>query len=255
MQQALVNACAAAHRLRRPAGRGADLRRADAGAAARDRAAGGGRGRLRRGWSGPRREAIVREADRLLADAAAADAMRKVANPFGDGQASRRIAQAVFARLAVPARPPKRPRPETAGARRCSPPFARLAPCAAACLRGAVARAGRHAAAAAARLAPGAARTRHERARAQAPRARAPPQVPPQQGLHARRQRPRPRERGGAPMRAAAPGAGIRRRAARAGRPRAGGRARRRAGGAAPARRARRPTGAPAPISTDNDKK
>ncbi|WP_255428149.1 non-hydrolyzing UDP-N-acetylglucosamine 2-epimerase [Ramlibacter cellulosilyticus] len=48
---------------------------------------------------GPKREAIVREATRLLADPAAADAMRKVANPFGDGQASRRIAQAVLARL------------------------------------------------------------------------------------------------------------------------------------------------------------
>lgn len=51
---------------------------------------------------GPKREAIVREAMRLLDDAAAADAMRKVANPFGDGQASRRIAEAVLARL-VPA--------------------------------------------------------------------------------------------------------------------------------------------------------
>jgi UDP-N-acetylglucosamine 2-epimerase (non-hydrolysing) len=51
---------------------------------------------------GPRREAIVREAERLLTDTAAADAMRKVANPFGDGQAARRIAQAVMARLVVP---------------------------------------------------------------------------------------------------------------------------------------------------------
>jgi len=51
---------------------------------------------------GPSREAIVREATVLLTDKAAADAMRKVANPFGDGQASRRIAQAVTARLAVP---------------------------------------------------------------------------------------------------------------------------------------------------------
>jgi UDP-N-acetylglucosamine 2-epimerase (non-hydrolysing) len=50
---------------------------------------------------GPNREAIVREATRLLSDPAAADAMRKVANPFGDGQASRRIAQAVLARLAI----------------------------------------------------------------------------------------------------------------------------------------------------------
>jgi len=48
---------------------------------------------------GPRREAIVREAGRLLADPAAYGAMRKVANPFGDGQAARRIAQAVHARL------------------------------------------------------------------------------------------------------------------------------------------------------------
>jgi UDP-N-acetylglucosamine 2-epimerase (non-hydrolysing) len=52
---------------------------------------------------GPKREAIVREAGRLLSDSAAADAMRKVANPFGDGQASRRIAQAVMTRLVVPA--------------------------------------------------------------------------------------------------------------------------------------------------------
>lgn len=52
---------------------------------------------------GPNREAIVREATRLLTDRAAADAMRKVANPFGDGHAARRIAQAVLARLAVPA--------------------------------------------------------------------------------------------------------------------------------------------------------
>jgi UDP-N-acetylglucosamine 2-epimerase (non-hydrolysing) len=51
---------------------------------------------------GPRREAIVRAAERVLTDPVAADAMRKVANPFGDGQASRRIAQAVMARLVVP---------------------------------------------------------------------------------------------------------------------------------------------------------
>jgi UDP-N-acetylglucosamine 2-epimerase (non-hydrolysing) len=51
---------------------------------------------------GPRREAIVRAAERVLTDPAAAEAMRKVANPFGDGQASRRIAQAVMARLVVP---------------------------------------------------------------------------------------------------------------------------------------------------------
>jgi UDP-N-acetylglucosamine 2-epimerase (non-hydrolysing) len=54
---------------------------------------------------GPRREAIVREATRLLQDAGAADAMRKVANPFGDGQAARRIAQAVMTRLVVPTEP------------------------------------------------------------------------------------------------------------------------------------------------------
>jgi UDP-N-acetylglucosamine 2-epimerase (non-hydrolysing) len=54
---------------------------------------------------GPRREAIVREAGRLLADAGAAEAMRKVANPFGDGQASRRIAEAVLARLATDTEP------------------------------------------------------------------------------------------------------------------------------------------------------
>jgi len=51
---------------------------------------------------GPKREAIVAAATEVLAGGAAADAMRKVANPFGDGQASRRIAQAVLARLVVP---------------------------------------------------------------------------------------------------------------------------------------------------------
>jgi UDP-N-acetylglucosamine 2-epimerase (non-hydrolysing) len=50
---------------------------------------------------GPQREAIVREAERLLSDDTAAAAMRQVANPFGDGQASRRIAQAVLARLGI----------------------------------------------------------------------------------------------------------------------------------------------------------
>lgn len=53
---------------------------------------------------GPRREAIVREATRLLDDRGAAEAMRKVANPFGDGQAARRIAEAVCTRLALPNR-------------------------------------------------------------------------------------------------------------------------------------------------------
>jgi UDP-N-acetylglucosamine 2-epimerase (non-hydrolysing) len=51
---------------------------------------------------GPSREAIVREAGRLLADPAAADAMRRVANPFGDGQAARRITESVLARLGIP---------------------------------------------------------------------------------------------------------------------------------------------------------
>jgi UDP-N-acetylglucosamine 2-epimerase len=32
--------------------------------------------------------------------------MRKVANPFGDGQAAQRIAQAVMARLVVPTQEP-----------------------------------------------------------------------------------------------------------------------------------------------------
>jgi UDP-N-acetylglucosamine 2-epimerase (non-hydrolysing) len=50
---------------------------------------------------GPSREAIVREATRLLTDSVAADAMRKVANPFGDGHSARRIAQAVMTRLVV----------------------------------------------------------------------------------------------------------------------------------------------------------
>ncbi|MEJ8839657.1 non-hydrolyzing UDP-N-acetylglucosamine 2-epimerase [Ramlibacter sp. AN1133] len=49
---------------------------------------------------GPNRDAIVREASRLLDDPLAAELMRKVVNPFGDGQAARRIAQAVMARLA-----------------------------------------------------------------------------------------------------------------------------------------------------------
>lgn len=53
---------------------------------------------------GPKREAIVREAGRLLTDPAAAEAMRKVANPFGDGHAARRIAQDVLARLSLPTR-------------------------------------------------------------------------------------------------------------------------------------------------------
>lgn len=52
---------------------------------------------------GPSREAIVREATRLLTDVDAANAMRKVANPFGDGTAARRIAEAVMTRLVVPA--------------------------------------------------------------------------------------------------------------------------------------------------------
>jgi UDP-N-acetylglucosamine 2-epimerase (non-hydrolysing) len=51
---------------------------------------------------GPSREAIVRAATRLLGDTEAANAMRKVANPFGDGQSARRIAQAVMTRLVVP---------------------------------------------------------------------------------------------------------------------------------------------------------
>lgn len=50
---------------------------------------------------GPKRDAIVREATRLLQDEAAADAMRKVSNPFGDGQAARRIADEVMTRLVV----------------------------------------------------------------------------------------------------------------------------------------------------------
>jgi UDP-N-acetylglucosamine 2-epimerase (non-hydrolysing) len=50
---------------------------------------------------GPRREAIVAAATEVLAGGAPAEAMRKVANPFGDGQASRRIAAAVMARLVV----------------------------------------------------------------------------------------------------------------------------------------------------------
>lgn len=48
---------------------------------------------------GSSREAIVRETNRLLDEPGAADAMRVVANPFGDGHAARRIVQAVHARL------------------------------------------------------------------------------------------------------------------------------------------------------------
>ena len=52
---------------------------------------------------GPKREAIVEHATRLLDDETAAAAMRKASNPFGDGHASHRITQAVLARLALPA--------------------------------------------------------------------------------------------------------------------------------------------------------
>jgi UDP-N-acetylglucosamine 2-epimerase (non-hydrolysing) len=48
---------------------------------------------------GPARAAIVREASRLLDDPLCAELMRKVANPFGDGQAARRIAQSVLTHL------------------------------------------------------------------------------------------------------------------------------------------------------------
>jgi UDP-N-acetylglucosamine 2-epimerase (non-hydrolysing) len=48
---------------------------------------------------GPKRDAIVREASRLLDDPLCAELMRKVANPFGDGQAARRIARAVLSHL------------------------------------------------------------------------------------------------------------------------------------------------------------
>jgi UDP-N-acetylglucosamine 2-epimerase (non-hydrolysing) len=51
---------------------------------------------------GPEREAIVAAVNRLFTHPEEADAMRKVTNPFGDGQAARRIAQAVSARLAPP---------------------------------------------------------------------------------------------------------------------------------------------------------
>ena len=51
---------------------------------------------------GSSREAIVRAASELLGDPDAANAMRRIANPFGDGQAARRIAEAVHARLGLP---------------------------------------------------------------------------------------------------------------------------------------------------------
>jgi UDP-N-acetylglucosamine 2-epimerase (non-hydrolysing) len=52
---------------------------------------------------GPEREAIRAAVQRLLTNDQEAAAMRQVANPFGDGQAARRIAQAVSARLGIPA--------------------------------------------------------------------------------------------------------------------------------------------------------
>jgi UDP-N-acetylglucosamine 2-epimerase (non-hydrolysing) len=51
---------------------------------------------------GPEREAIVAAVNRLLDHPAEANAMRRISNPFGDGLAARRIAQAVAARLAPP---------------------------------------------------------------------------------------------------------------------------------------------------------
>ena len=62
---------------------------------------------------GPDREAIVHAASRLLADGAAARAMRNTANPFGDGHASQRIAAAVHRLLKVHA--PERNALPTAG--------------------------------------------------------------------------------------------------------------------------------------------
>lgn len=52
---------------------------------------------------GPEREAIVAAVQRLLTHDEEAAVMRRVANPFGDGTAARRIAQAVLARLGIQA--------------------------------------------------------------------------------------------------------------------------------------------------------
>lgn len=59
---------------------------------------------------GPERRHIVAAVTRLLDDAAAADAMRKVANPFGDGHAAERVGDAVL-RLAGSPVPVRRPPP------------------------------------------------------------------------------------------------------------------------------------------------
>jgi len=45
---------------------------------------------------GTAREDIVREASALLGDPAAYEAMSKAANPYGDGKACERIAQAIL---------------------------------------------------------------------------------------------------------------------------------------------------------------
>jgi len=69
---------------------------------------------------GPVRADIVQAASRLLADATEADAMRRVANPFGDGHASERIRDAVHRTLGISS-------PDEAGAlaRRAAPHPAR----------------------------------------------------------------------------------------------------------------------------------
>jgi UDP-N-acetylglucosamine 2-epimerase (non-hydrolysing) len=50
--------------------------------------------------AGTRREDIVREARRILDDPAERDKLRRASNPYGDGQAAPRIAEAVVRRLA-----------------------------------------------------------------------------------------------------------------------------------------------------------
>jgi UDP-N-acetylglucosamine 2-epimerase (non-hydrolysing) len=53
---------------------------------------------------GTNREAIVREATRLLDDSAEYQRMARLHNPYGDGQASMRIARRIFAFLAEPSK-------------------------------------------------------------------------------------------------------------------------------------------------------
>jgi UDP-N-acetylglucosamine 2-epimerase (non-hydrolysing) len=51
---------------------------------------------------GPRRDRIVAECNRLLDDPAAYECMARAHNPYGDGHASERIAQAISQFLGAP---------------------------------------------------------------------------------------------------------------------------------------------------------